>query len=114
MGVVLTVFCSIVLLYISVMRCRLIYRPIQFFQRLHDPINVFTYSQTPWDKIMFKATAVAIATADLAHVIKLANKTKVGQNNVLGTRRKKPRLRRDIGASRDRLETETSRPRPHT
>jgi len=36
----------------------------------------------------------------------------LAENCVLGTRRKWPRPRRDVGTSRDRLETETSRPRP--
>jgi len=35
-----------------------------------------------------------------------------GRKLVLGTRRKWPRPRRDVGTSRGRLETETSRPRP--
>ena len=65
------------------MRCRLIllYPVQQSFQRLHDPINVFTNSQTTCDKNCSKLLVIAvqeyryvIATAYLAYCINVACK----------------------------------------
>jgi len=77
-----------------------------------------------------RLTLPLIATTDLAHFINVAciiwSKITFGARDVnsrdrdIGLRRPRrchffveTRLRRDLGASRDHLENETSRPRPH-